>query len=354
VKRLDLYIGKTLFATIALAWAVVVALEGVFSFLGEIGDIGRGDYALGDAALFTALGLPERAYQVFPMAALIGALLGLGNLSAQSELNAFRLAGCSPRRLTRSVLQTGMVLLLFAVAAGEGWGPGAQQLAQQVRTSAIFDEVAVQRGGAFWVRDGQRLIQVGQSEADGSLSDIAVFQIDSSPRLVSATAVARASYQQGRWYLQGIRESRFANREIDVRSSDKADWDTLMDPRLARLLTRDQRTLALPELRQYIAYLERNGGNVAAYRLGYWQRIAAPVATIAMLLLSVGFVLGPAGQRGVGQRILLGVLVGLGFKLLTETAAHAGLVYGVPPALSAFLPASAVFVAGLALLRRSA
>jgi len=351
--RLDLYIGRAVLLNTLLTWLVVIALEGIFAFLGEIGDIGRGGYELGDAILFILLILPGRAYQSFPMAALIGSLLGLGSLAAQAELNAFRLAGCSPARLTRAVLQAGVVMLVAVVFMGEGWAPVSRQLANQLRTSAIFDEVSVQRDSGFWVHDGQRLIQVGQSEADGSLSRLLVFELDATPRLVSAATASHARYQQGRWSLEDVRVSHFTDQSVNVRSSKRIAWPTLMDPRLARLLTRDPQTLSLPELRQYIDYLIANGTDVSSYRLNYWQRWAAPLAAIAMLFLSVSFVLGPLGRQSTGQRILVGVVLGLVFKLLNDITAHAGLVYGMPPWLSALLPSSVVFAAGLLLLRRS-
>ena len=103
MKRVDRYIGATVASATLLAWLAIVVLEALFVLLGQIADIGRGDYGFADALLFVALGVPTRAWQAFPMAALIGVVLGLGNLAAQFELDAFRLAGCSPQRLTRAV-----------------------------------------------------------------------------------------------------------------------------------------------------------------------------------------------------------------------------------------------------------
>ncbi len=353
MKRLDTYIGGTVLAATLLAWLIVVVLEGLFIFLGEIGAIGRGDYTLADALMFVLLTLPVRAYQSFPMAALIGSLLGLGSLAAQFELNAFRLAGCSPARLTRSVLQAGMVMLLAVVVVGEGWAPASQQLARQLRTSAIFDQVIMQRDAGFWVHNGRRLIQVRRSEADGSLSGLVIYDIDATPRLMSASRAARAHFVQGQWHLEDIQGSHFHNRRIDVQHIQQSVWPSLIDPQLARLLSRDAQTLSLPELGQYIDYLQQNGTDVALYRLNYWRRWATPLAAIAMLFLAVGFVLGPVGRLSMGQRILVGVAVGLAFKLVNEITAHAGLVYGVPPWLSAFAPSAAVIITGLLLLRRT-
>ena len=188
MKRLDAYIGKAVLGGTALAWLAVLSLESLFTLLGELGDIGRGDYALGDALVFVLLTLPARASHAFPMAALIGALLGLGALAANAELRAFALAGCSPARLVRAVLQSGVLMLVVVLAIGEGIAPASEQLARHRRAAALYQEVGVQRDAGFWVRDGRRVIQVGQSAGDGSLLDVTVYALDATPRLRSATA----------------------------------------------------------------------------------------------------------------------------------------------------------------------
>jgi lipopolysaccharide export system permease protein len=304
-----------------------------------------------DAALVTLLTLPGHAYTLFPMAALIGALLALGGLAARAELDAFRLAGCSPARLLRAVLQSGGVLLLAAVAVGEGWAPLTTELAGRVRASALFDGLSVTDRSAFWVRDGQRLIQIGASTFDGSLEDIRVFSIGPSSRLDSALAIARARHRRDGWEMEDIRVTRFTPTGIEVEYDERQQWPALIDPRLAQLLRRRPDTLFLSELSDYIA-LQPDGSDADRYRFALWHRLAAPVSALAMLLLSVGIALGPMGHRSAGQRILAGVLIGLAFKLASETLVHAGLVYRAPAWLSTLLPAVLVAAAGLVLLRR--
>lgn len=353
MNRLDFYIGKTVLMATLLAWLVVVAMDALFSFFGELGDVGRGDYGLNEAALYIALTLPGRAYQSFPMAVLIGSLLGLGGLAAQAELNAFRLAGCSPARLMRAVLQAGVLMLGFAIVIGEGWAPGSQLMARQMRTSALFDDVAMVDRSGVWVRDGSRFVQVGYSETDGSLASVTVFELDSSHRLASVTSALRATYSDRQWYLQDVKQTLFGDNRVDARASQQVSWSSLLDPGLVTLLARDAQSLSLPELGRYIAYLDANGSNVASYRLSYWQRWAAPVATLAMLYLSLGLVLGRLGRHSAGQRILVAVVIGLLFKVLNEIIAHAGLVYGMAPWLGAFMPSALVLLAGSLLLRRA-
>jgi len=349
VKRLDLYIGKAVVSTTLLAWLVVSVLDALFVFLGQLGDVGRGDYGLGDVVLYVLLGVPTRAWQAFPMAALIGVLLGLGNLAAQFELDALRLAGCSPRRLAGAVLQAAGLLLLAALALGEGWAPHAQQLAQQLRSQAIFSDVSLQPGAAFWVRDGRRFIQVGRSQPDGALGGVVVYQLGPGPRLQQVTAAARARPKDGHWLLEDVSETRFLAGRVEVKHEASAHWPALLDVRLAQLLTRAGDSLSLVELDEYIHYLEGNGGDVAALRMNYWQRLAAPLSALVMVLLAVSLVLGPLGRRPLGQRLLVAVLAGLLFKLLTGVAGHAALVYGLPPAAGALLP-SLLVLAGIGIV----
>jgi lipopolysaccharide export system permease protein len=354
VKRIDWYIGSTVVSATLLAWLVVVSLEALFAFLGELGDIGRGDYALSDAAAHILFTLPSRAYALFPMAALLGSLLGLGGLAAQSELDALRLAGCSPARLTAAVLKAGVAMLIVVVAIGEGWAPAAQRLAGGLRAAAIAAAAGMQQDFGFWVRDGQTLIRVGNSQVDGTLSDISIFELTGTMQLAAATSAGRAVHEPQGWTLLDARSSRFADDAIVLAHSAQVPWLTGLEPDLARLLTRDAQTLSLREMLQYMDYLQRNGNPDAAYRLAFWQRLSAPLATLVMLTLSVSLVLSRLGRQGTAQRVLAGVVVGLGFKLLAEVTAQAGLVYGAPPWLGALGPVLLVAGVAVLLLRRSA
>jgi len=352
MKRLDRYIARSLLSATLLVWLVVVALEGLFAFLGELGDIGRGSYGWPQAAGFVLLLLPAKAWQAFPMAVLIGTLLGLGNLAAQGELNAFRLAGCSPLRLALSVLFAGVLMLVFAASLGEGVAPTTSQYATGLRTQAIFTEVGMQGGNGFWVRNGRQMIQVRRAQTDGRLSAIRLYTIDETPELVSATAIRTALPVADGWILKQVSRTHFDKQTVHVEHRAEVKVAELIDPHLARLLGRRPDTFSLPELRRYIEGLAQGGMQIERYQLAFWKRISAPIVVLAMLLLSVGMVLSPLGRQGAGLRVLAGVLVGLLFKLGSETVAHAGLVYGGEPWLVALAPSLLVFAAALVLMRR--
>ncbi len=89
---LNQYLMRTILASTALVLVVLLALAGLFEFIAELDDT-RGDYQTPRVILYTLLRLPQLAFEMLPVAALIGALLGLGALAANSEIVVMRSAG---------------------------------------------------------------------------------------------------------------------------------------------------------------------------------------------------------------------------------------------------------------------
>ena len=80
MKTVDRYIGHNVIASTLTVLIVLLAIFSFFAFIEELEDVGRGSYTLLGAALVVGLGLPGLAYDLFPIAALLGALLGLGSM----------------------------------------------------------------------------------------------------------------------------------------------------------------------------------------------------------------------------------------------------------------------------------
>ena len=86
----ELYVGRVVLVTVLLVWSVLVGLDVINGVSSELNDLGKGGYTFGHAVAFVAYTIPRRAYTMFPTAAVIGALMGLGQLAASSELIALR------------------------------------------------------------------------------------------------------------------------------------------------------------------------------------------------------------------------------------------------------------------------
>ena len=104
MKIIDKYIAKTVLSGILIVLLVLVGLFTFFSFIDQVDDIGKQRYGLWQAIQYVILEIPRHIYDVFPSAALLGSLLGLGLLANNNELTVMRAAGLSIVRIATSVL----------------------------------------------------------------------------------------------------------------------------------------------------------------------------------------------------------------------------------------------------------
>lgn len=99
---LDRYIGKTIFNTIIMTLFMLVSLSGIIKFVDQLRKVGQGEYTALSAGMYTLLSVPKDIEIFFPMAALLGALLGLGQLGDAQRTGGdagFRLHPPADRRL---------------------------------------------------------------------------------------------------------------------------------------------------------------------------------------------------------------------------------------------------------------
>ena len=138
MKLFDLYIFRAILEMTLIVLFVFVALSGFVDFVGQIDDIGTGDYGVNQAIQYTLLKLPSSIFQLMPIIILIGSLLGLGLLSKNRELIVLLSSGLSLQRLGISVFASGLILCFFTVSLGEYISPSMERYADQYRTISKF------------------------------------------------------------------------------------------------------------------------------------------------------------------------------------------------------------------------
>jgi lipopolysaccharide export system permease protein len=351
MNTLDRYIARHVLQG-TLVW--LLALVVLFSFISLVDDldnVGRADYTLARALEYMALTTPRRAFELFPLAALIGALMGLGALASSSELAVIRSSGVSVRRLVGAVMAGAAAIMLGAVLLGELVAPGAERLAHGRRSLALSDEIKLNKRSGFWVRDGDSFINIRRALPGNRMEDVRIYEFDDERRLRVATRAARARYEDGQWLLEELVQSRVREDGVEREVLPAAAWRSLFEPDLVNVVAVRPESLSVPGLRRYIRYLARNGLDTSSFELALWHKFTYPLATGVMIVLAVPLVLGRLKSAGVGQRVLVGVLVGIGFHVLNQASGHLGLVYGLSPAASATVP-TALFAGAAAWLTR--
>ena len=113
--------------------------------------------------------------------ALLGAIVGLGELAAGEELIVMQALCVSRARIAWSVLKTGLLVMLAVIGVQEFVAPKLNQLAFERRTQAISGVESRARRG-FWSRNGQRVVHVRRLLHGRIPSEIEIYQFDNNGR----------------------------------------------------------------------------------------------------------------------------------------------------------------------------
>ena len=352
MKALDRYIAVHVIVGTAFAMVILLSIFTFIAFIDDLETVGRGAYTYGNAVEYTLLTTPLRVFNLFPIAAVVGSLLGLGVLAANRELTAIRAAGVSVARIGAAVMKGALVLVLAAVLIGEVVAPPAESLAREHRSDALAEQWTARAGSGFWARDGSSFINIGEVQPGDRLGNVRIYEFDGEGRLRVATAADSAVYDASAWRLEGLRQSEISDAGVTPREVARAVWSSGFRPDLVKVVQVDPEGLSAVGLARYIGYLRSNGLSAVRFRLALAKKIVYPAACAVMIYLTLPLVLGRLGASGVGQRVVVGSILGVGFHILNEAAGHVGVVYGLDPTFSAAAPTTAFLVLAIWMMRR--
>lgn len=346
------YITKTILSSTALVLVVLLGLYTFMDFVTELDDLGKGQYQVSDILIYLALSMPKRIYELLPIAALLGSVIGLGNLASQSELVVMRAAGLSVEKISRAVIIVAGVLMVLALFVGELIRPPAEQKAREVQSMAQTGTVGSRAEHGFWTRDGYHFNHIGEILPEGGFSDISIYEFDSSNRMRVITKAETAKYDGGNWILSDVVQSALNSEGVEINVVSYAKWTSKLNPGMVNIVIVPPEFIPIWGLVEYIDYLEANHQATNQYELAFWMKVIMPLSSAVMVFLAVPFIFGPLRSAPIGGRIVTGALIGVGFHLFNQSFQHIGLVFGVMPFLAAALPTLIFAAIGYYLLKK--
>jgi lipopolysaccharide export system permease protein len=336
---LSRYVMKAVLSHTALVMLVLLALSGLYLFVTQQDDIGVGQFTVASAFMFVGLTLPKYAFDLLPIAALIGALLALGNLARTLELIVVRAAGVSTMRIAAWTAGAGLILMIFTGVLGELVSPPMEQYARQMKTFAKFNDYSMAGNRSAWAKDGDMTISVRQQSSDNHYGGVYIFKFDSQRRLLSVGHAGDASIDENnRWRLDNYVETSIGDERVMPSKALEAEFQTRLSPEFLGLAVLEPESLPGTGLYSYIQHLQANGLDSRNYEVAFWARIARTVAVAIIVVLAVPFAFGPMRSTGTGARTVVGIMIGVVFFLLAKMMESGGEVFNMSPLMVAWLP----------------
>ena len=339
MKLLARYLSGQVLVASGFVLLALLVLFAFFDVIQEVSSLGRNNYGLGQAVIVVLLNIPGHLYEILPVAALIGTLFALSRLVGNSEYAVMRVSGLSNWRVAGYFTVIGVLLSVLVLVLGEYVAPWSEQAAQRYKLSATRSVVAQQFRSGLWVKDGSTFINVHEVMPDNTLHGVEIYGFGADGRLGWIRAADQASWRAGQsWELHQVMETRFDADGIHATRSERQNWQSVLTPDILSVLLVAPEKMSARTLWRYVAHLKENGQKATRYELALWSKFISPFVIPIMMLIAMPFAIQGPRASGTSGKIFIGILVGLGFHLLSRLFGHLGLLNDWPVVLVSGLP----------------
>jgi lipopolysaccharide export system permease protein len=333
------YFAREILVSTFLVLAALLALFGFFDLIRELDDLGKGSYRLNAMLAYVTLLLPSHVYVLLPAAGLMGTLFALARMSESSEITVMRASGLSLAQLALHVAGAGLVLAIVTVVVGEFLTPYTEEAATALRLKATQAIVAREFRSGFWVKDDRSFVNIQDVTPETELLNLKIYEFDSSYRLTGISRAEKGTYAgPNKWSLSNVEVTRFEGDRAVLERVPQSVWHSVLTPDILSVLKIVPERMSALNLRAYIEHLRENHQKATRYEIALWGKILYPFAAITMMILAIPFAITSARAGGLGVKVVMGILLGLGFHFGGRLFSHTGTLNDWPALFSAGMP----------------
>lgn len=353
MNLIDRYIMKEILAAIALVTLMLAGLQAFILFVSQLDSLGQGDYNLLAALYFVLLQIPYQIYLFFPIASLLGCLIGLGVMANHRELLILRAAGMSIGQVTLAVLKIAMILIVIVTLLGESIVPKWIRIANDEKTHALSGGQSIRTPRGVWLRHQDDFIAIAAILPDHSLQGVEQFKFDKAHNLELTRNIKHIDYVDHEWIATDIAETRLYQDHVQSKTYQRMVWDVDLNPTVLSFSAQEPDEMTLYQIKRYLKDKKNSHQSAVNYQIVYWQRLIQPLTTAVMMMLAIPFIFGPLRQSTMGSKLLIGTTVGFGFHIINRFFGSMSQVFQLSPEVSALAPTIIFALIGIFLVRKA-
>ena len=330
-------VGLVTFAFLALLFFI--------DMLNDLSNLGKPGFSLSGTLLHVALSMPSRAYEVLPIATLVGGVFALSSLAASSEFTILRISGLSPRAALLLLLQLAAALVITLFLLGEWLAPAAGQLS--TRLQAGGSGFGTQLASGIWLRNdsdrsGNQTVNIKAINAQGDLTEVRIYILNAQAQITAELHAVSGQYEGGgAWMLHTVTRTDLplqTGAALRVSQLPSYRWQTSLSPSVLGVLLLSPDKMSAIDLWRYIQHLRANHQAAERFEIQLWKKLFYPFSAVVMLLLALPFAYLHTRSKGVSGKVLAGIVLGIAFILLNTLFSSLGILGTWPPAITAAMP----------------
>lgn len=302
------YIASQLLRTLLVVFFSIALLEFLISLMGELT---YSDLPAKDAILLTVMAAPLRLVNFAPVIFLVSLLVALGGLANRSELVVMLTSGVTKTKL---IGFSASLLVLINIGALLLTDLAAPAIQRQVN---LINMGEAQRAGTFagtFIANNR--LTSAQVEGE-TLSNVRQYLIEDGEIIrIGLANTAEYSTEQSAW--QGEGEANLVISRQGLSPVAGSGIDLNLTPDLVRLLFGQATQMTFFELVEFKILMAQSDLSNRKIEVAFWDKLAQPVMTFSLLLLSASFVFGSTRKVSASERIIQGIVVGVAVVLAQD------------------------------------
>lgn len=341
------------------SFVVLLALIGLFTFFAlieELDNVGN-QFTLLNLFYLEALALPTRLYDLLPIGFLIGAILALAGLAQRNELVILRVSGVSGIRLLITLWIVTLPLVAGAFVISEVLTPAAEIKSSEANLILLGRSDGSRLNSGYWFKentgDGNtRIININRLLSGGGVQGVTLYEMNAEQELQAFSQAKEGRFQDGELILEGVTQLTInehavqaladtavpaaALTRLDTLDSRSVDTTLTAERLIARVLTPER--MSVVTLLDYISYLKNNNLQTDRQVVALWRKVAYPFTLFVMITIAAPISFMQTRRGGVGGKVFIGILLGVGFFMLNQLALNVGMLSKWAPWVTAIMP----------------
>lgn len=332
-------------------FALLLALTGLMQLLELLevtNEVLDRDLGVAGIARYAALRIPSQLVITLPLAGLLGSMAAFYAMARSREITALRSSGVGLWRILVHLLPVPLVFALLHVGLMQKLVPAAEGQLKAWWDSTV--PLESRPADPQWVRTNNGILLFERNSADGTrLLDLRVYDRGADGLLTLATRADRAQWQDGQWLLDGVTNLHVAPGERPEVASTRS-WQSNLRPEDVVQLDEAEPHLSSSALADVIGGERVSTRPRSYYETVLMQSFAAPFTVFIMMLLAMPAAI-VSERGGGGGRMLVAMMLGLGFLLVDGVFSAFGTSGRISPLTAAFAAPLAFAIVGFLQLR---
>ena len=324
MNKITFYMLKKYLIGFSLAIVVLLSINLILIFISELKNIGAHDYTLTTLLKYILLLIPQNILDIFPYALLIGCMISFGTMAFHSEFVAINSHGVGIKKtISIIIIQTFIISFVLTVVSNL-IAPRYSNEAQTMKNISLNKAISDKN---LWFRSADYVINVNKIITDKKLEDIIIYNMNNGS-LLSIISAENGTYDN-KWTFKNVQIHDLSLNKISIEESFTRGSEDFVPLEILKSQFNKKRYISIQDLYRNIEYHNKAGIPFENHKVIFWKKVLLPISCCIIIFIGLPFMFTSMRSTNQSQRVIMGVLFGITYFVLTSIITNLGLIMGI-------------------------